>query len=87
MNLSPCGPCDSCEDTLAGLNAKVISIADSRLYNIRYELGRPVDYPLFTLFRFYREVLKDICNEADCDCYGTDVEKAKIIERIKILTA
>lgn len=87
MRQSPCGPCDSCEDTLAGLNAKVISIADNRLYNTRFELGRKVDYPLFTLFRFYRGILKDICAESDCDCYGTDEEKAKIIERIKILTA
>lgn len=86
MTLSPCGPCDSCEDTLAGLNAKIVSIADNHLYNVRFELVRPVDYPLFTLLRFYKSVLKDICADADCDCYGTDVEKAKIIERIKLLT-
>lgn len=64
-----CTTCETCEDTLSGLNSKLISIVDKRLYNIRYELNRKVDYALFSLLMFYKGVLTDICNDQDCDCY------------------
>jgi len=64
-----CTTCESCQDTLEGLNSKLISIVDKRLYNVRYELNRNVDYPLARLLSFYKVVLSDICDGADCDCY------------------
>ena len=87
MTLSPCGTCDSCEDTIAALDGKIIGVADSRLYNIRYELTRKVDYGMFALYSFYKRVLGDICSGSHCDCYGEQPDKDKIIERIKIPTA
>ena len=87
MISSSCGPCEACEDTLSRLNAKLTGVADNRLYNVRYELNRNVDYGAYLLYRFYKQILSDICSDTDCDCYGTDTDKAKIIERIKILTA
>ena len=87
MTLSPCGTCDSCEDTIAALDGKIIGVADSRLYNIRYELTRKVDYGMFALYSFYKRVLGDICSGSYCDCYGEQPDKDKIIERIKIPTA
>lgn len=87
MTLSNCGTCDSCEDTIAALDSKIIGVADNRLYNIRYELNRKVDYGVFALYSFYKGVLRDICSGSDCDCYGEQLDKDKIIERIKILTA
>lgn len=87
MITGACAICESCEATIAAINNKIAAIADNRLYNIRYELGRIVDYPMFTLLAFYKKVLKDICTDSDCDCYGTEEDKVKIIERIKILTA
>lgn len=64
-----CQTCDSCEDTLRDLDFKLISIADKALYNTRYELNREVDWSLFSLLTFYKQVLTDICDDADCDCY------------------
>lgn len=61
--------CSSCEDVLKTLDYKIISIVDKRLYNVRYELNRDVDYALAKLLIFYRGVLSDICADADCDCY------------------
>lgn len=87
ITASVCGTCDSCEETLSGLDAKIIGISDNRLYNIRYELNREVDYGMFALYSFYKRVLGDICSGSDCDCYGEQADKDRIIERIKILTA
>lgn len=97
--MKDCLTCDTCEDTLEGLNSKLISIVDKRLYNIRYELNRPVDYALARLLSFYKPILSDICNGTDCDCYtipenvvpvttsATLLSKENIIEHIKILIA
>lgn len=68
QNQSNCGTCVPC-DSLADLNSKIISIADNRLYNIRYELNRHVDYELFKLLVFYKGVAEDICDGIDCGCY------------------
>lgn len=70
MSLSSnCTTCDSCEDILRGINAKLTSIADNLLYNTRYELNREVDRDLFTLLVFYKQVAEDLCNDEDCGCY------------------
>lgn len=82
-----CTYCESCEDTLYNLNNKIISIVDADLYNVRFELNRYVDRRLFVLLKFYREVLQNICNDTDCDCYGDEDNRKLIIERIKILSA
>lgn len=66
-----CTTCEACEEILGRLNAKLIAIGDTRLYNIRFELGRKVDYDLYKLLLFYKKVLTDICNEDECDCYYT----------------
>ena len=67
---SNCNTCDIC-DLLVDLNQGLINIADARLYNIRYELDRPVDYEKYRLIKFYKRVAQDICNNADCGCYTT----------------
>lgn len=63
--------CSSCEELLTELNYKLTNIGDNRLYNIRYELNREVDYELFTLLIFYKKILTDICKDEDCGCYTT----------------
>ena len=60
-----CDPCLSVND----VNRKLISIADNRLYNIRYELNRPVDYALFRLLVFYKDAAESICDGTSYDCY------------------
>lgn len=98
-NCKICEPCN----VLPEINAKLISIADKKLYNTRYELNRKVDYGLFSLLMFYKGVAEDICKEQDCGCYTGGVtppcktDKCElpevsltldnIIERIRILTA
>lgn len=70
MNVNTeCTTCESCEDTLGGLNSKLISIADKSLYNVRYGLNREVDYALFKLLIFYKGVLESICDDDNCNCY------------------
>lgn len=64
-----CTACESCDEILSRLNAKLGSIADKLLYNIRYGLSRQVDRKLFQLLTFYKGVLTDICNDEDCGCY------------------
>lgn len=54
--------CNDC-DVIDALNNKICSIADKRLYNIRYELNREVDYGLYHLLSFYKEMLEGICEE------------------------
>lgn len=66
-----CSTCESCEDTLKGIDYKLISITDKLLYNTRFELNRVVDRDLFRLLSFYKEVLSDICDDEDCGCYYT----------------
>lgn len=83
-----CTTCESCSDTLAGLNSALVSIVDKRLYNVRYELNRPVDYAKAKLLMLYRDILKDICSGDDCDCFvPAGTTNADIVERIKILSA
>ena len=67
-----CTTCEACEEILGRLNTKLIAIGDARLYNIRFELGREVDYDLYKLLLFYKGVLTDICDGNDCDCYTVD---------------
>lgn len=69
MLTTECQTCESCEDTINAINNALIRIVDKRLYNIRYELNREVDYGLFKLLTFYKQVVQDICDEVDCDCY------------------
>lgn len=64
-----CSTCQTCEDTLKGVDNKLISIADKLLYNSRFGLNRDVDRDLFRLLSFYKGVLTDICNDEDCGCY------------------
>ena len=80
-----CSLCRVCQADHKALGAKLIGIADARLYNTRFELGRKVDYDLYRLLRAYRPILKDICKGENCNfCYGTSIEG--VLERIKILT-
>ena len=82
----PCSLCNQCEDIQKSLNNKLIRIADARLYNIRFGLGRPVAYGLYKAIRYYRRAVKDICSGETCDfCYGTNLEN--ILERAKIISA
>lgn len=83
--ISDCSTCESCFEILDKLNGKIANIGDTKLYNIRYEMNRDIDYKKFALLSFYKEVLYNICNDSDCDCYGYDTED--ILERIKILLA
>lgn len=64
-----CSTCQTCQDTLRGVNNKLISIADKLLYNSRFGLNREVDRNLFRLLSFYKDVLTDFINEEDCGCY------------------
>lgn len=82
----PCSLCNQCEDIQSGLNRRLIGIADARLYNIRYELDRPVAYGLYKALRFYKRAVSDICIDETCNfCYGSNLEN--VLERAKILTA
>ena len=82
----PCSLCNQCEEIEAGLNRKIISIADARLYNIRYGMDRKVAYGLFKALRYYKEAVHNICEGNTCDfCYGQDLES--ILERARILTS
>lgn len=60
-----CDPCLSVND----VNRKLINIADNRLYNIRYELNRPVDYDLFRLLVFYKDAAQSLCEGTAYECY------------------
>jgi hypothetical protein len=64
-----CSTCDTCEEILAGVNSKLISIGNAALYNVRFGMGRPVDRALFRLLTFYKGALEDICRDEDCGCY------------------
>ncbi len=66
--------CDVC-DLLIGIDKKLISIADARLYNIRFELNKSVDYHKYKLLKFYKKVAKDLCADVDCGCYTNSVLK------------
>lgn len=92
---SNCTNCDAC-DTIETINGKISSIADKRLYNIRYELGREVDYPLYTLLKFYKELLESNCNNCEdgsgftpCVFGSNALEKEvtlqNIVERVRML--
>ncbi len=80
MNVNTeCTTCEACEDTLGGLNSKLISIADKSLYNTRYGMNSEVDYALFKLLVFYKEVLESICDDDNCDCYYTVPEECPVV--------
>jgi len=70
-NCLNCDPCLSVND----INRKLINIADNRLYNIRYELNRPVDYDLFRLLIFYKDAAVSICEGTTYGCYSGGVDK------------
>jgi len=80
-----CLNCDPCL-SVSAINKSLISIADKRLYNTRYELNRFVDYDLFRLLVFYKDAAKAICEGTTNDCYDP-VTDQDIIERTRILTA
>jgi len=75
-----CSICETCEDTLKGIDYKLISIVDKLLYNTRFELNRVVDRNLFKLLSFYKEVLEDICDDEDCGCYYTPLQSCVSVE-------
>ena len=80
-NLSKdCSTCESCNDTLTGINYKLVSIVDKALYNFRFELNREVDKDLFKLLIFYKEVLESICDDEDCGCYYTPLQSCVPVE-------
>jgi len=80
-----CSLCNQCEELDKALKLKIIEIADARLYNIRYELNRPVYYGLYKALRFYSHAVGDICSGNTCDfCYGSDLES--ILEKARMIS-
>lgn len=73
MIKSDCNSCNPC-DLVSDINRSLIRIADARLYNIRYELDRPVDYYMYKMLKFYKPIAQEICDGTDCGCYSGGVE-------------
>lgn len=84
-NVEKCSYCSQCESIKKEINQSLINVADARLYNIRFDLDRYVNYGLYRALRFYKGVIDDICSGENCNfCYGENLEN--ILERARIIS-